>query len=111
MYTNLCSTLPHVLAEPILEKFKFDLNSDEPLDEQEIAGNKRLHEYCVESVEAVKKEREARVEEERVAYKAKKQEEEELRVQVSESTCVLSFSVYGLVTLTCFLIHKSSVKT
>ena len=70
---------PVILVEPILEKFKFDFNSDQPLDEQELEGCKRLRKYCLESIEAAKEERQARVEE---AYQAQLQEEEELRIQV-----------------------------
>ncbi len=79
----LCNTLSYSLVEPILEKFKFDFNSDEPLDVQELEGNKRLRKYCLESVEAAKEEREIRVEEAREAYQAQMKEEEELRIQVS----------------------------
>lgn len=70
------------LVEPILEKFKFDFNSDEPLDVQELEGNKRLRKYCLEYIEAAKEEREARVDEAREAYQAHKMEEQ-LRIQVS----------------------------
>ena len=79
--THICSFCLSsiILVEPILEKFKFDFNSDQPLDEQELEGCKRLRKYCLESIEAAKEERQARVEE---AYQAQLQEEEELRIQV-----------------------------
>lgn len=64
MYSNLL----YSLVEPILEKFKFDFNSDAPLDEQELEGNKRLHKYCLERLEAAKDDREARVEEAKAVY-------------------------------------------
>ncbi len=80
-------------VEPILEKFKFDFNSDAPLDEQELEGCKRLRKYCLESVEEAKQEREARVEEAREAYQAQLQEEEELRIEVSELLCELVYPI------------------
>lgn len=89
MYTHvfallLVSSLSALsLVEPILEKFKFDFNSDAPLDEQELEGCKRLRKYCLACVEEAKQEREARVKEAREAYQAKLQEEEELRMKVS----------------------------
>lgn len=79
------STLIHALhfprvVESILEEFKFDFNSDEPLNEQEVEGNRRLRKYCVKSIETAKKERESRVEEAMMAYQAQLQEEEEMRI-------------------------------
>ncbi len=82
-----------ILVEPILEKFKFDFNSDQPLDEQELEGCKRLRKYCLESIEAAKEERQARVEE---AYQAQLQEEEELRIQVRNLQCHLSSPIPSL---------------
>lgn len=57
------------------------------MDEQELEGCKRLRKYCLESIEAAKEERQARVEE---AYQAQLQEEEELRIQVRIFPCHLS---------------------
>ena len=82
-----------ILVEPILENFKFDFNSDKPLDEQELEGCKRLRKYCLESVEAVKEERKARVEEAREAYQAQLQQEEELRIQVRHFPVSSFFSI------------------
>jgi len=79
----LCPLFLYSLVEPILEKFKFDFNSDAPLDEQELEGCKRLRKYCLECVEETKQEREARVEKAKEAYQAQLQEEEELRMKVS----------------------------
>ena len=103
-----CSCAPlfcaYSLVEPILEKFKFDFNSDEPLDEQELQGCKRLRKYFLECVEAVKEEREARVEEAREAYQAQLQEEEELRIQVRNSSSFApSFSKHCSISLIYFL--------
>ena len=95
MHTHVCSFVHSsvILVEPILEKFKFDFNSDLPLDEQELEGCKRLRKYCLESVEAVKEERKARVEEAREAYQAQLQEEEELRIQVRHLPVSSFFSI------------------
>ena len=82
-----------ILVEPILENFKFDFNSDKPLDEQELEGCKRLRKYCLESVEAVKEERKARVEEAREAYQAQLQQEEEMRIQVRHFLVSSFFSI------------------
>lgn len=105
---SYCSCAPlfcaYSLVEPILEKFKFDFNSDEPLDEQELQGCKRLRKYFLECVEAVKEEREARVEEAREAYQAQLQEEEELRIQVRNSSSFApSFSKHCSISLIYFL--------
>ena len=87
--THICSFVisPVIVVEPILEKFKFDFNSDQPLDEQELEGCKRLRKYCLESIEAAREERQARVEE---AYQAQLQEEEDIRIQVRIFPCYLS---------------------
>ena len=103
MKTHICSCAPlctYSLVEPILEKFKFDFNSDEPLDEQELEGCKRLRKYFLECVEAVKEEREARVEAAREAYQAQLEEEEELRIQVRNSSSFApSFSKHCSISL------------
>ncbi|KAL7449853.1 hypothetical protein ACHAWC_001864, partial [Mediolabrus comicus] len=70
--------------EPTLEEYKFDFNSDEPLEEQEVEGNKRLRECCVVLIEVAREEREARVEEARIAHQAKMHDEKELRLQLQE---------------------------
>ena len=67
----------------MLEKFKFDFNSDEPLDLQELDGNRKLRKYCLERIESAQLEREARVEDAKNVYQAQMQEEEELRIKVS----------------------------
>ena len=105
---SYCSCAPlfcaYSLVEPILEKFKFYFNSDEPLDEQELQGCKRLRKYFLECVEAVKEEREARVEEAREAYQAQLQEEEELRIRVRNSSSFApSFSKHCSISLIYFL--------
>ena len=88
------------IVEPILEKFKFDFNSDEPLDEQELEGNKRLRKHCLEYIAAAKEERDARVEDARDAYQAQLQEEEDLRIQVSNSSIIKSSFRWTLLNFT-----------
>ena len=74
-----------ITVEPTLEEYKFDFNSDEPLEEQEVEGNKRLRECCVVLIEVAREEREARVEEARIAHQAKMHDEKELRLQLQVS--------------------------
>ena len=65
--------------EPLLEKLKFDFNSDIPLEEQKAAGMKFLHEHCQEFLKTAKAERREKVKAEKEAQLARLKAEEKAR--------------------------------
>ncbi len=97
----LSFSFTYITVEPTLEEYKFDFNSDEPLEEQEVEGNKRLRECCDVLIEVAREEREARVEEARIAHQAKMHDEKELRLQLQVSKLSnCSYFVYRCTLLT-----------
>ena len=65
--------------EPLLEKLKFDFNSDIPLEEQKAAGMKFLHQHCQEFLKTAKAERREKVKAEKEAQLARLKAEEKAR--------------------------------
>ena len=68
--------------EPLLEKLKFDFNSDIPLEEQKAAGMKFLHQHCQEFLKTAKAERREKIKAEKEAQLASLKAEEKAECEL-----------------------------